>query len=154
MRSLAKRIILLVASISAFVIVVGIVMVVLGYRPFILSSSSMEPLYPKGSLVFVNTRVSVSDIAVGDVIAYRTDTNALVLHRYVGKNQLQGDANETAQTVMLDKTNFIGREVFNIPSLGMIAASLLKHRIVIYVVAGVLVVIACLPHKTPKKKEV
>lgn len=148
-----KRFIVVMTVVATFIVLVGVIMVALGYRPFILTSGSMEPLYPKGSLVLIDTRVSVPDVKVGDVIAYRASTGALVLHRYVGKNKLQGDANDTAQTVKLTKINLIGREKFTIPGLGSVVEKILEHKIIVFVVAGLLVVIACLPyrHKTSEK---
>ena len=65
-----------------------VVLLVFGYRPFILSSESMEPLYSKGSLCLIKTTYTPDDVNVGDVIAYRSDAGALVLHRVV---EIEGD---------------------------------------------------------------
>ena len=48
----------------------------------------MEPLYSKGSLCLIKTTYTPDDVNVGDVIAYRSDAGALVLHRVV---EIEGD---------------------------------------------------------------
>ena len=61
--------ILTVLSVIAGAIVVAfLVLGLLGLRPFVLRSGSMEPLYPTGSLCLVDTRKSVADLEVGDVV--------------------------------------------------------------------------------------
>ena len=69
----------------------------MGYRPFVLNSSSMMPTYKPGSLVLVDTSVSLSDVDIGDVLVYR-GAGEVILHRLVGDNLLKGDANKEAQT--------------------------------------------------------
>lgn len=122
-------------------------LVILGYKPFILVSPSMEPLYTKGSLVWADTRVGVEDIEVGDVLVYRAPSGNLVMHRLVGEGLLQGDANNVAQEVALDKTNYVGRTAFSLPWLGDAVAAVLSGRWVVFAVVAILLVLACVPRK-------
>ena len=63
----------------------------------------------------------------------------------VGDGLLQGDANNTAQKVELDRTNYVGREAFSLPWLGDAVSAVLSVKWVVFVVAGVLVISACIP---------
>ena len=147
MKALLRNIVTVIAAVSGLLLIVSLALVIFGLRPFILTSTSMEPLYPKGSLVWIDTRVQLKDVEVGDVIAYRASPDMLVLHRYVGKNLIAGDANDVAQEVTLDKTNFIGREKFFIPMVGAAVSSLLSKRRVIWLLIGVFIILACIPWK-------
>ena len=50
-----KNLVTVLSGIAALIAVTALVLVLLGYRPFVLMSGSMAPLYPEGSLCFVNT---------------------------------------------------------------------------------------------------
>lgn len=55
------------------VVVVGIAAlegVMMGIRPFVMISESMHPEVTKGSLMLLDTRSNVTDVAVGDNVAY------------------------------------------------------------------------------------
>ena len=115
---LIKNLIALFSAIAALFGIFAIVLVLFGYRPFVLLSPSMEPLYREGSLCVINTHTSLDDIATGDVLVYRTSTGLLVLHRLVDITdktdgilyaQMQGDANNISQAVELSSVNYVGR---------------------------------------------
>ena len=141
------------SKISAIVCLLSVLLVLLGIKPFILISSSMEPAFTKGSLVLINTRASLSDIKIGEPIAYRSDAGTLVFHRLVGENLLQGDANKDVQYVELTEENFIGTEFFTIPLLGDEVSKLLENRGTIWLMILVCFVCSCLPWEGKKKKE-
>lgn len=113
-----------------------ILLFVFGLRPFVLESESMEPLYRVGSLCLINTRVESGDVKAGDVIVYRANSGALVMHRYLGEGFLKGDANEEMQAVDLTPVNFIGREVFTLPYIGTPVGVLLSYHWIVWVLAG------------------
>lgn len=144
MRIIIKNLLAVIASVGLIFGLAAIVLLICGLRPYILSSGSMAPTMPKGSLVLVNTRVNPEELRIGDVVAYRSG-DTLVLHRLVGKNLLQGDANPTAQEVVIDNSNLIGIEKYCIPRVGTAFSFLSEHTVVVLVVAGVLIVIACMP---------
>ena len=101
--------------------------------------------------MLIDTRVKPEDLVVGDVVAYRSG-DTLVLHRLVGDNLLQGDANPTAQEVVIDKGNLIGIEKYCIPRVGIVFSYLHDHSVPILIIAGVLIVIACLPYRHMSKE--
>lgn len=142
-----KNVVGVVAGIGAVVGVLCLILVIAGFRPFILTSPSMEPLYAKGSLVWADTKVELDTVNIGDVLVYRAPSGNLVMHRLVGENLLQGDANNTAQEVELDKTNYVGREAITIPWLGDAVAAVLSVRWIVWSLIGVLVIAACIPQR-------
>lgn len=147
----------LLSAVTIFIAAIAVAMLVLivsGYRPFILVSPSMEPLYPKGSLSWIDTKVEPDELQVGDVVVARTKVGNLIMHRLIGENLLQGDANPNPQEMTLDRTNFVGREAFTIPGLGNLADDILANKKSIYIIAAVLFVLAfVLPNKLKRKNE-
>lgn len=69
------------------------------------------------------------------------------MHRLVGEGLMQGDANNTAQEVELNKTNYVGREAITIPWLGDAVAAVLSVRWIVWAVIGALVIAACIPQR-------
>lgn len=146
-KAVVRNVIGVVSGIGAVVGVLCLALVAFGFRPFILTSPSMEPLYAKGSLVWADTKVKVEDVEIGDVLVYRAPSGNLVMHRLVGENLMQGDANNTAQEVVLDKTNYVGREAITIPWIGDAVSAVLSVRWIVWAVIGVLVIVACVPQR-------
>ena len=153
MRAVVKNVVAVVAGIGAIVGIVCLVLVLLGYKPFILVSPSMEPLYTKGSLVWADTRPTLDEIEIGDVLVYRASSGNLVMHRLVGHNLLQGDANNVAQEVELSSVNYVGRAAFSLPWLGDAVAAVLSFRWVVFVVVAALLILACIPQRSPSSTE-
>lgn len=147
MKAVVKNVVTVVAGIGGVVGLVCLVLVALGFRPFILVSPSMEPLYTKGSLVWADTRVGVEDVEIGDVLVYRAPSGNLVMHRLIGHNLLQGDANNVAQEIELDKTNYVGKAAFSLPWVGDAVAAVLSVKWVVFAVVALLLVLACIPQR-------
>ena len=57
---------------------------------------------------------------------------------------MQGDANSMTQDVTLSGINFIGREAFTIPRLGVMVEQILSNNTIWFIVA-VFVILACVP---------
>lgn len=146
-KAVARNVVGVVAGLSGVVSVLCILLVALDYRPFILTSPSMEPLYTKGSLVWADTKVKVEDVEIGDVLVYRASSGNLVMHRLVGENLLQGDANNTAQEVELTSVNYVGREAITIPWLGDAVSAVLSVKWVVFAVVVLLLILACIPQQ-------
>ena len=139
-----KNLITITAALAGIIGVLALILVLAGFRPFILKSESMEPVYTKGSLCWVNTRVDLNSVEIGDVLVYRSPANTLVLHRLVEKERsddtsslpvtMQGDANSLSQDVTLSSINFIGRETFTIPRLGVMVEHILSNNAIWFIV--------------------
>ena len=125
-------------------------------------SPSMEPLYREGSLCLINTKTTLDDVEVGDVLVYRT-ADFLVLHRLIHITdktedglvaEMQGDANNLSQSVDLSSINYIGREAFTIPGLGSFVTQLLSMPTLTWSFVGVFIVLACVPWASLHRKRV
>ena len=155
---IVKNLVAVIAAFAGLVALTALVLVFLGYRPFVIMSSSMEPLYTEGSLCFVNTRIPLKDLSVGDVLVYR-ESDFLVLHRLVGIEgeadvvidaKLQGDTNNIAQDVELSRINYVGRAAFTIPALG----AAVEHipSALIWSLTAVFIILACVPWKSLRRR--
>ena len=86
----------------------------------------MEPEYPVGSLVYVK-KTPAEDINTGDVITFHINENTLVTHRVIEKDSMnnifntKGDANEVKDGGQVAYENIVGKVIFSIPYLGIIA---------------------------------
>lgn len=116
-----------VVSLVAF-LVVGVRLV--GLQVFAVLSSSMEPDYPTGSLVYVK-EVDPAELEVGDVITFLLSHETTATHRIIeilpDENdpgtlwfRTKGDANEVEDTNPVQDANVVGTPVFVIPHLGYV----------------------------------
>lgn len=157
-----KNLITIIAVVAAALACIALILVLAGFRPFILKSESMEPIYAKGSLCWVNTRVNLDSVEVGDVLVYRSPANTLVLHRLVDKSSsadasslpvtMQGDANSMSQDVTLSSINFIGREAFTIPRLGVMVEHILSNNAIWFIVV-LFVLLAAVPWESIHRRK-
>ena len=154
MRKTIKNLVAIVTVVTAFFGLSVLFLIFLGYRPFIITTQSMEPMFMQGSLCWVDTRVTLDSLEIGDAIVYRSPANSLVLHRLVGIQEsdtpsslsvvMQGDANELTQNVELSHINYVGREAFTIPRLGTAVDKLISSQGIWFVVAFLLI-LSCIP---------
>lgn len=94
---------------------------VCGLRCYIVTSGSMEPAIPVGSVCLVDTSVKYGEIQPGDVIAFRRG-NGLVTHRVVAVTadglETKGDANERSDGITTGPDNFHGKTIGYLPGMG------------------------------------
>ena len=109
---------------------------IFGFQIYGVTSGSMEPEYPKGSLVYVQ-KVNVNDLRVRDVITYQLDKKTISTHRIneivrdqtnpnVIKFRTKGDANAEADNRLVTEADIIGKVAFCIPHLGNLASYIQK----------------------------
>lgn len=102
-----------------------------GLKPFVVLSGSMEPTYHVGSLIYVKS-VDYKELKVGDPITYMISQDTVVTHRIIevlvdeeDTNTIryftQGDANAVADGSSVHYKNIIGKPVFSIPYLGYVS---------------------------------
>lgn len=126
----------------------------LGIRPYMVYSGSMEPEIQTGAVVF--TKIGKISPETGDIITFRNG-DTVITHRVIKKQNstwiTKGDANKTADPVPVEESQIIGRVVFCLSYLGYVLY-FLKARIpfaAVCVAAG-LSVISDLAY-TPKKNK-
>ena len=70
---------------------------VFGFKPFVIVSESMEPTIMAGQMVLGKT-IRGKSPEIGDILAYRTDSDKIVIHRLIGINdntyEFKGDNNK------------------------------------------------------------
>ena len=95
-----------------------------GYSVFRVVTGSMEPEIPTGA-VLLSKRAEIGEIAVGDVVCYRTRvaeiSGSIVTHRVVSVHtdgngavylEARGDANVSSDPYYVDAANLVGRVVW------------------------------------------
>lgn len=148
-----KRIcnILSIIILISMLIIAGILLLpyAFGYQTLAVLSGSMEPVYPVGSIVFVQ-KVPAAEIQVGDPITFRlADGSTYATHRVVridSSNEqfiTKGDAND-AEDSPTDFKNLVGRaSSYSVPLLGYISIYI-KTPTGIMAMTGVAVVVILL----------
>jgi signal peptidase len=130
---------LAVLHVSAVIVLVGlagallagILPALLGDESFVVASRSMQPALQMGDLAIVGP-VSADRLAVGDVVTYRTppDVDTAVTRRIIsiepdaaGRLNLQtrGDSDPAAEQVTVARSTMLGRLVYSVPRLGLLA---------------------------------
>lgn len=121
-----------------------------GNKALIVRSGSMQPTINVGDLVVVQTKKSpdspipkiisanqpssaaISSYNVGDIVAFKSDKNPKLFttHRIVGKEikdnrifyETRGDANKSADKVLVPQENIIGAKFLLLPKVGKLVA--------------------------------
>lgn len=127
MKKVFKIIILLLNLLMTTIIVLGfafIFLFILGIRPYVVQSGSMEPIIETGSICFVNKNIKYENIKKNDIIAFKMNNSILVTHRVISvtENGLEtkGDSNEISDGISTTKENYIGKNIFSIPKVGYV----------------------------------
>lgn len=108
-----------------------------GYSAFTVLTSSMEDVYPKGSLIITKS-VDANDLHVGDDITFMVSETSSITHRIIGieENYLdtgerafetQGVMNENADKEPAAAANVVGKVIFCSPGLGKAASFTRKN---------------------------
>ena len=127
MSTLTKVIKAFINALMTLILILGIAFILLyiiGIEPFVVESGSMEPTIQTGSLSFINKKVSYDNIKVNDVIAFKNNSDARVTHRVVNITdkgfETQGDSNNKSDGISTTRSNYIGKNIFSIPKLGLV----------------------------------
>ena len=122
-------------ALMTVILILGILFLILfvvGIRPYVVISGSMEPAVHKGSLSFINKHSKYEDIKNGDIIAYQTPTGDKVTHRVREVTEegfiTRGDANSVDDVALTTESNFLGKNIFSIPMLGYVVGTLQTTR--------------------------
>lgn len=90
-----------------------------GHRLYAVQTGSMVPAHLPGDLVVA---APPADIALGDVLTFRSGGGGLTTHRVMAVNgdqlTMKGDANETADPVPVPRAAVVGEVVQGVPNGG------------------------------------
>ena len=151
----AKRIwnvfttILVVLIVILAILLVGVRVV--GLKPFVVLSGSMEPEFSTGSLIYVK-KVDPFELKERDVITFMLNETTVATHRVVGivpdeedpsviRFRTKGDANDFEDGTLVHYKNVIGSPVFDIPLLGYVSHYISRPPGLYIAAMGLLVVI-------------
>lgn len=104
---------------------------VLGYKPYTVLSSSMNPAYKIGDLVYAK-KAEFSNIKVGDALVFKTNGQTTVTHRVIKINNQEksfttkGDANSIDDGKPVPYINVVGVVKFSIPKLGYLSILVMR----------------------------
>lgn len=126
---------------SVFTLVCVVIVVILaillagvrliGLKPYVVLSGSMEPKYPVGSMIYTK-KVDPSELQVGDPLTFWLNSGSVATHRIVEilppeeageplRFRTKGDANKIADSTPVSADKILGKPVFCIPLLGVVA---------------------------------
>ena len=112
---------------TTLIICVGglfLILYIFGIVPYVVLSGSMEPTMETGSLCFINKNTNIEKIKADDVIAFKMKDGTLVTHRAIEINDsgivTKGDNNKVADSNVVTKENFVGKNLFWIPKVGYV----------------------------------
>lgn len=119
---------------------------ILGYKPFIVLSGSMETKIHKGDLIFVK-EIDPSELTTEDVIAFRDAEETVTTHRIidiVDKDGVtyfitKGDNNSSQDQNLVEYEDVEGIYVGRVPNIGNIMNSLAEPTTVIIIIFGITV---------------
>ena len=101
-----------------------IILYIFGIVPYVVLSGSMEPNIGTGSVCFINKNANIENIKEKDIIAFKLRDGTLVTHRAIKVDNsgiiTKGDNNKVADSNVVNKENFVGKNLFWIPKVGYV----------------------------------
>lgn len=115
---------------------------IVGYKPLVVLSGSMEPTYKVGSILYYH-KVDESELGVNDVITFKYD-DLVITHRIENINgdeySTKGDANNSPDPLPIKYENIMGKVgKLTIPFLGFYVNFINEHLYLIAIVVLILV---------------
>ena len=122
-------------ALMTLIIILGIIFAVLfiiGIRPFVVLSGSMEPTIHKGSISFINVNYQYGKIKNNDIIAYTASSGDKVTHRVINISEegmeTKGDKNDSSDGFSTTEENYIGKNIISIPGVGYLVKNIQTRR--------------------------
>lgn len=114
-----------------------------GYKPFIVTSGSMENIMPVGSMAIVK-EVDTNTLKKDDIIAYKVEDGSVITHRIIDIKEdsgntyyiTKGDQNNTEDQQLVTADMIEGEYKFKILYLGSIALFIRQPVGIICVLLG------------------
>ena len=133
----------------------------MGLRPFVMISDSMHPEVPKNILVLLSTHAPISDIDVGDNVAYVLG-KVEAMHKVTAVSTDTGEnsgteAGESGEKTLVVRSladqgeslvsadMYLGREVLVVPGVGGWIRGIVRMKWIVIGLAVVLIIAGCIP---------
>ena len=128
--------------------IVSLIAVIMGIRPFVMISESMHPEVPKNSLVLLDTRSKMDDVAVGDNVAYILGS-VEAMHKVsrIESDELIVKSLADEGTSVVTAGTYLGKEVLSIPAVGGWIRGVLDYKWIVIAAATLLIIAGCIPRK-------
>lgn len=121
---IVKKIINILTTIIIAVGGLFLILYIAGIVPYVVLSGSMEPEIKTGSVCFINKHAKFESVKENDVIAFKMNDGTLVTHRAVKVDAsgivTKGDNNKEEDSNVVNKANFVGKNLFWIPKAGYV----------------------------------
>ncbi len=133
------------------------ILYIIGIKPFIMITGSMEPTIPVGSICFIDTKYSYQLLEKEDIIMYQA-VNQKIIHRIVEKRdgiyKTKGDAKEKIDVVDITPSIYLGKYIFSIKKVGFLTSRIdnSKEKIIFLVVIISIYIIDYLIHCKNRQK--
>lgn len=120
---------------------------VLGYKPFIVLSGSMETEIHVGDLI-ITKNINPKNLKIDDVIAFRDEENTVTTHRIIDIVEKEGtkyfvtkgDNNSSQDKNLVEYKDVEGIYVTRIPGIGSMLSTLSEPTTIIILVLGVTII--------------
>ena len=131
-----------------------------GVQVYTVLSSSMEPVLPVGSIIYVTPCKEAFDIQKQDIIAYEAKTT-LVVHRVMEADWekevfvTKGDNNKVEDASPVEFKDVVGKVNYHIPwvGYGLMMVQRKEFRYVLLVLAGIVLVLNLSNEKRRKHEQ-
>lgn len=118
---------------------------IMGIKPFIVLTGSMEPNIKSGDLVLVK-EVDIEQLKEGDIIAFRhMEEDVVLIHRIVGREteeeiilRTKGDNNQTEDKLNVNCENIEGIYIMRFEKIGKIAMFMRSHEGVVISILAII----------------
>lgn len=131
--------------ILCLILILNLILCIIGIRPFIVVSGSMEPAIKTGSISWVNLHADSGRLEQGDILAFERNDGELVLHRIIRRTEAgmvtKGDANKTPDAALVRDHQIKGRVMFTVPYVGRAFMKNTKEFVLSFFVGSVVLFI-------------
>lgn len=113
---------------AAWLTLFSLLPLIVGWSPLVVSSGSMRPVLPEGSIIHVDDSVPLETLGVGSIISFTGTREHVITHRVVGIERegettvgfrTKGDANPQADTMVVPIDEVVGVARMVVPFAGL-----------------------------------
>lgn len=115
---------------------------IIGYKPLIIESGSMEPILRVGGILYYKS-IPLNTYKVDDILVYKVP-NHIVSHRIIGRNDYyfitKGDQNNTIDSNVYNNQVLGKSSNFSIPYIGYYADYIYHHKYLLVITLLIVII--------------